>query len=57
MVDNFELFKKYYINEISIAPLPEDDMYFVIELIRRGKDHPDLPAANYHFKNYYIICM
>lgn len=54
MVDNFELFKRYYINEISIAPLPEDDMYFVIELIRRGKDHPDLPAANYHFKNYYI---
>lgn len=54
MVDNFELFKKYYINEISIAPLPKDDMYFVIELIRRGKDHPDLPAANYHFKNYYI---
>lgn len=54
MVDNFELFKKYYINEISIAPLPTDDMYFVIELIRRGKDHPGLPTANYHFKNYYI---
>jgi hypothetical protein len=26
----------------------------VIELMRRGKDNPDLPAANYHFKNYYI---
>jgi hypothetical protein len=30
------------------------DAYYVIELVRRGKDNPDLPAANYHFKNYYI---
>ena len=22
--------------------------------MRRGKDNPDMPAANYHFKNYYI---
>ena len=30
------------------------DKFYVIELMRRGKDNPDLPAANYHFKNYYI---
>ena len=30
------------------------DKYYVIELMRRGKDNPDLPAANYHFRNYYI---
>lgn len=30
--------------------LPEEeggDAYYVIELVRRGKDCPDLPAANY----------
>ena len=50
MTDNFERFR-------SFMQLPEDeggDAYYVIELIRRGKDCPDLPAANYHFKNYYI---
>jgi hypothetical protein len=30
------------------------DKYYVVELMRRGKDNPDMPAANYHFKNYYI---
>ena len=30
------------------------DRYFVIELIRRGKDNPDLQKSNYHFKNYYV---
>ena len=50
MTDNF---KKYR----SFMRLPETergDKYYVIELVRRGKDCPDLPAANYHFKNYYI---
>ena len=50
MTDNF---KKYR----SFMRLPETeggDEYYVIELVRRGKDCPDLPAANYHFKNYYI---
>ena len=28
--------------------------YYVIEVMRRGKDNPELPAANYHFRNYYI---
>ena len=50
MTDNFEIFRPF-------MQLPEEkggDAYYVIELIRRGKDCPDLPAANYHFKNYYI---
>ena len=50
MTDNFERYR-------SFMKLPEEeggDAYYVIELVRRGKDCPDLPAANYHFKNYYI---
>lgn len=50
MTNNFERFR-------SFMQLPEEeggDAYYVIELVRRGKDCPDLPAANYHFKNYYI---
>lgn len=50
MTDNFERFRPF-------MQLPEEeggDAYYVIELVRRGKDCPDLTAANYHFKNYYI---
>lgn len=54
MTNNFELYKEYITSEFKQSVLEEGDTYFVIELIRRGKDHPDKPAANYHFKNYYI---
>ncbi len=50
MTDNFERFRPF-------MQLPEEDggdAYYVIELVRRGKDCTELPAANYHFKNYYI---
>lgn len=50
MTDNFTNFR-------SFMQLPETeggDAYYVIELVRRGKGCPDLPAANYHFRNYYI---
>lgn len=50
MTDNFTTFR-------SFMQLPETeggDAFYVIGLVRRGKDCPDLPAANYHFKNYYI---
>ena len=57
MTDNFA----NYIELIKLnGGLPEVntkgnlDKYYVIELIRRGKDNPDTPAANYHFRNYYI---
>jgi len=57
MTDNFKNYKDYI---IKMGGLPENnekgnlDKYYVIELMRRGKDNPDMPAANYHFKNYYI---
>lgn len=57
MTDNFKNFR-YFINDTE--GLPEKDSkgtsyyYYVIEIMRRGKDNPDLPAANVHFKNYYI---
>lgn len=54
MINNFETYKSYITEEFKHSVLEEGDTYFVIELIRRGKDHPDKPAANYHFKNYYI---
>ena len=54
MTNNFDLYKEYITTEFANSLLPENDTYFVIELMRRGKDNPNLPAANYHFKNYYI---
>lgn len=57
MTDNFERYREL----IKLCgDLPESnvngtlDKYYVIELMRRGKDNPDMAAANYHFKNYYI---
>jgi len=57
MTDNFLLWKEF----IGLCGgLPDDnehgnlDKYYVVELMRRGKDNPDMPAANYHFRNYYI---
>lgn len=60
MTDNFDLYRKLI--ELC-GGLPEDnkngnlDKFYVIELIRRGKDNADMPAANYHFKNYHIFSM
>ena len=54
MTDNFNAYKQFITEKWSYSDLPEGDSYFAVELIRRGKDNPDLPAANYHFKNYYI---
>ena len=57
MTDNFKNYKEFI---GLLGGLPETnekgnlDKYYVIELMRRGKDNPDMPAANYHFKNYYI---
>lgn len=54
MTNNFDQYKKYIENGFSNSPLQENDTYYVIELIRRGKDNPNSSAVNYHFKNYYI---
>lgn len=57
MTDNFNNYRKF-INICGGLPDTNEkgtlDKYYVIELIRRGKDNPDMSAANYHFKNYYI---
>lgn len=56
MTDNFEKFKNYIrLRFPNIEDFEKDrDKYFVIEIMRRGKDNPNLPSANVHFKNYYI---
>ena len=57
MTDNFKRYKEF-INLCGGLPDTNEkgtlDKYYVIELMRRGKDNPDMPAANYHFRNYYI---
>lgn len=47
MIDNFELIK-------SLLEFPNDDIYYHLQILRRGKDHPDLPAANRVIKSYFI---
>lgn len=60
MTNNFDLYKEYIRHMCPDFPQSNkgsiEDKFYVIELIRRGKDNPDLPAANVHFKNYYIYC-
>ena len=55
MTNNFDVMREY----MRLENIPESknktgDLFFNVMLIRRGKDHPDLPAANYTFKSYYI---
>lgn len=48
MIDNFELIKPFfYFNEAN-------DMFLHCQVIRRGKDHPDLPAANRTIMQYFV---
>lgn len=54
MTDNFQLYRNFITERFAKTTLLTIDSYFVVELIRRGKDNPNMPAANYHFKNYYI---
>ena len=55
MTDNYNFFRKYMLS-LGIPEKKEyiGDKVFSITLVRRGKDHPDLPSANYSFKHYYI---
>ena len=57
MTDNFNRYREF-INLCGGLPDTNEkgtlDKYYVIELMRRGKDNPDMSAANYHFRNYYI---
>ena len=47
MIDNFELIT-------SLLKFPNNDIYYHLQIIRRGKDHPNLPAANRMIKAYFI---
>lgn len=48
MTDNFDLIKPlFYFNE-------GNDMFMHLQVIRRGKDHPDLPCANKTIQTYYV---
>ena len=50
MIDNFKLIK-------SLLNFPNDDIYYHLQIIRRGKDHPELPAANRVIKSYFICSL
>ena len=47
MIDNFEIIKPLLI-------FPNDDIYYHLQILRRGKDHPELPAVNRVIKSYFI---
>ena len=55
MTNNIEIMRKY-MEDLGIPDTQQhrNDLYFDVQLIRRGKDNPDIPAANYNFKTYYI---
>ena len=50
MIDNFELIK-------PLLKFPNDDIYYHLQILRRGKDHPELPAANRMIKAYFICSL
>ena len=50
MIDNFKLIK-------PLLTFPNDDIYYHLQILRRGKDHPELPAANRMIKAYFICSL
>lgn len=50
MIDNFELIK-------PLLEFPSNDIYYHLQILRRGKDHPELPAANRVIKPYFICSL
>lgn len=58
MTDNFNIIESCLLDLPKTTPKGNAaDRYYAIELMRRGKDNPDMPAANYHFKNYYVFSL
>ena len=57
MTDNYNIIYDYMQN-LGIVKTKDEalktDLFFDVQLIRRGKDHPTIPAANYTFKTYYF---
>lgn len=50
MIDNFAQIK-------TLLDFPNDDIYYHLQILRRGKDHPELPAANRMIKAYFICSL
>ena len=50
MIDNFKLIK-------PLLKFSNDDIYYHLQILRRGKDHPELPAANRMIKAYFICSL
>lgn len=47
MVDNFKQLEQ-------LLDFTDPDVFYNVEILRRGKDHPDLPAANRQLKTYQV---
>lgn len=47
MIDNFELIR-------PLLTFLNDDIYYHLQILRRGKDHPELPAVNRLIKSYFV---
>lgn len=47
MIDNFDIIH-------GLLEFKDEDTFYDLQIIRRGKDHPDLPSANRTIKSYYI---
>ena len=47
MIDNFEQIE-------TLLSFDDPDLFYHLQIIRRGKDHPNLAAANRTIKTYYI---
>ena len=56
MTDNIQQIRDYMqsFGLISDSIKKKCDYYFDVQIIRRGKDNPDMPAANYQLKVYYM---
>jgi hypothetical protein len=50
MVDNFKQIK-------TLLEFPNDDIYYHLQILRRGKDHPELSAANRVIKSYFVCSL
>lgn len=50
MIDNFKLIK-------PLLTFSDADTYYHLQILRRGKDHPELPAANRMIKAYFICSL
>lgn len=47
MINNFELIEPF-------LEFPNDDIYYHLQILRRGKDNPEMTGANRVIKSYFI---